>query len=214
LLRRFPTWLVRVKTRMSPAETLFLKILLPDEQATKRLAEEVGRNVDRGALIALSGDLGAGKTVFAKALAPSLGIEELVTSPTFVLMNEYSSGRLPLYHLDLYRVRQSSAREASGSEQVYGSDQYLDTLEFLKGELRELMQRRNVVVIEWPEFLDDPLSDQSKNFLSTHDHVLIRLQHVNKNVSARIADIKGCGSASSELVRKLMQKFGDMIICS
>jgi tRNA threonylcarbamoyl adenosine modification protein YjeE len=190
------------------------KLLLPDEGATKRLAEELGRNIDHGALIALSGNLGTGKTVFVKALAPSLGIGELVTSPTFVLMNEYSSGRLPLYHLDLYRVRQSSARADAVPDHLSQSDEHLDTLEFLKAELRELMQRRNVVVIEWPELMDDPTNDQSKNFLSAHDHVLIHLEHVNKNDSARIADIKGCGSASSELVSKLLPKFGDMIICS
>jgi tRNA A37 threonylcarbamoyladenosine biosynthesis protein TsaE len=197
-----------------------VKLLLSDEQATKRLAAEFGRNVDKGALLALCGELGTGKTVFVKALAASLGIQELVTSPTFVLMNEYSSGRLPLYHLDLYRVRESQAPPKPPPEPSLPlcddtlSDEFLDTLEFLKAELSELMQRPNVVVIEWAEFLDKPSNDQSKNFLSEHDHVSLHFEHVNKNDSARIADIKGCGRDSSELVSKLTEKFGDMIICS
>jgi tRNA A37 threonylcarbamoyladenosine biosynthesis protein TsaE len=198
-----------------------LKLLLPDEQATKRLAAEFGSNVDKGALLALSGELGTGKTFFVKALAVSLGIEELVTSPTFVLMNEYSSGRLPLYHLDLYRVGESQvrakqlvepARPLSGNDPA--ADEVLDSLEFLKAELHELMQRPNVVVIEWAEFLDVTSHAGSKNFLSEYDYVSLSFAHVKKNDSARIADIKGCGRGSSELVSKLNKKFGSMIISS
>jgi tRNA A37 threonylcarbamoyladenosine biosynthesis protein TsaE len=198
-----------------------LKLFLPDEQATKRLAAEFGSNVDKGALLALSGELGTGKTFFVKALAVSLGIEELVTSPTFVLMNEYSSGRLPLYHLDLYRVGESQvrakqlvepARPLSGNDPV--ADEVLDSLEFLKAELNELMQRPNVVVIEWAEFLDVTSHAGSKNFLSEYDYVSLSFEHVNKNDSARIADIKGCGRGSSELVSKLNKKFEAMIISS
>src|SRR5215472_13291479 len=123
-----------------------MRLLLPNEEATRRLAFEIGKNVEQSAVLALSGELGSGKTTFVKALAPALEVQELITSPTFVLMNEYASGRLPLYHVDLYRLRESSQEAVDNHS---GSDQLLDRLEFLKAELQELMQRRSVVVIEW-----------------------------------------------------------------
>jgi tRNA threonylcarbamoyladenosine biosynthesis protein TsaE len=188
-----------------------MRLLLPNEEATRRLAVEIGKHVEQGAILALSGTLGSGKTTFVKALAPALDVEELITSPTFVLMNEYTSGRLPLYHVDLYRLREA---DTQASEDHSGPDQLLDRLEFLKSELHELMQRRSVVVIEWAEFLNRPGEDQSKSFLNKYDHIVLRLEHVNKDVSVRIADIKGCGRISSELINKVAEKIGDMIICS
>jgi tRNA A37 threonylcarbamoyladenosine biosynthesis protein TsaE len=189
-----------------------MRLLLPNEEATRRLAVEIGRNVEQGAIVALHGELGSGKTTFVKALAPALDVQELITSPTFVLMNEYTSGRVPLYHVDLYRLRETASTGAIKNQS--GSDQLLDRLEFLKSELQELMQLRSVVVIEWAEFLDRPGETESKSFLKEYDHIVLQLEHVNKNVSARIADIKGSGRTSNELINKVAEKFGDMIICS
>lgn len=74
-----------------------------DERATMKLAERFGRTLGSGDVVALVGDLGAGKTVFAKGIASALGVVEAVSSPTFVLIHEYA-GTLPLYHMDLYRL--------------------------------------------------------------------------------------------------------------
>ena len=71
---------------------------------TESLGEKLGRAAQRGLVIALSGDLGAGKTQFVKGLARGLGISARVHSPTFTLVNEYGGGRLKLFHLDLYRL--------------------------------------------------------------------------------------------------------------
>ena len=77
---------------------------LPDETATRALAASVATQLKAGDIVFLSGELGAGKTTFAQELARSIGVEENVTSPTFVLILEYTSGRVPLLHCDAYRL--------------------------------------------------------------------------------------------------------------
>lgn len=87
---------------------------------TVALGKELVQGAQAGAVWALVGDLGAGKTHFVKGLAEGLGAAATVTSPTFTLVHEYASGRLPLYHLDFYRLE--SADEALN----LGLDEYLD----------------------------------------------------------------------------------------
>ena len=100
---------------------------------TEALGEKLGRVVERGRVIALSGDLGAGKTQFVRGLARGLGITGRVHSPTFTLVNEYGGGRLKLFHLDLYRLETAEQIRSAGIE------------EFLTPE--------GVSVIEWAERL-------------------------------------------------------------
>jgi tRNA threonylcarbamoyladenosine biosynthesis protein TsaE len=71
---------------------------------THELGRALGEAAAAGDIIALSGELGCGKTVLAQGIAAGLGVAEMVTSPTFLLMREYRSGRLPLYHFDVYRI--------------------------------------------------------------------------------------------------------------
>jgi tRNA threonylcarbamoyladenosine biosynthesis protein TsaE len=71
---------------------------------TRDFARNMSKMLQPGDIISLSGDLGAGKTVFTKGLAEGLGIKEPVTSPTFTIIKEYTEGRLPLYHFDVYRL--------------------------------------------------------------------------------------------------------------
>ncbi len=106
------------------------KIILKSRQQTFKLGEELGKTLPQGSVVLLIGDLGAGKTVFTQGLAKGLGVKEQVTSPTFVLMQPYQ-GRIPLYHLDLYRL--DNVRQVEG----IGLDEYL----FGEG----------VCVIEWAE---------------------------------------------------------------
>lgn len=105
---------------------------------TYAFAKKVADKLKGGEVIILRGDLGAGKTTFTKGLAKALGVEEIVTSPTFTYVKEYY-GRLPLYHFDMYRV--------ADADEVYelGLEEY-----FYKG---------GVVVVEWNKFDDvkDPL---------------------------------------------------------
>jgi tRNA threonylcarbamoyladenosine biosynthesis protein TsaE len=106
-------------------------------EQTHTLGAQLGALVRSGDVIALQGELGAGKTNFVQGIARGMEIVEDVNSPTFILANEYVTGRLPLYHIDAYRV--ASAEEARG----FGLDDYLD------GE--------GVTVIEWAERVREAL---------------------------------------------------------
>jgi tRNA threonylcarbamoyladenosine biosynthesis protein TsaE len=98
---------------------------------TGSLGERWGRAAQRGLVIGLSGDLGAGKTQFVKGIARGLGITARVHSPTFTLVNEYGGGRLRLFHLDLYRLETRGQMVSAG--------------------LEEFLQPDGVTVIEWAE---------------------------------------------------------------
>ena len=79
------------------------------EEETEALGRRLGEILDQSTVVAFTGDLGAGKTAFARGLAKGLDIPDRVTSPTFTIVNEYEGGRLPLFHFDMYRL--SSADE-------------------------------------------------------------------------------------------------------
>ncbi|HEX3857575.1 MAG TPA: tRNA (adenosine(37)-N6)-threonylcarbamoyltransferase complex ATPase subunit type 1 TsaE [Verrucomicrobiae bacterium] len=102
---------------------------------TETLGEKFGRAAQSGFVIALSGDLGAGKTQFVKGLARGLGISVRVHSPTFTLVNEYGGGRLKLFHLDLYRLETQA--------------------QILSAGIAEFLSPDGVAVIEWAERIYD-----------------------------------------------------------
>lgn len=103
---------------------------------TVALGEALGRAAEAGDLLCLWGELGAGKTQLAKGIARGLGIDDTVNSPTFILMNEYR-GRLPLFHVDLYRLA--------------------DAADALAGGVVDERQSDGVTVVEWPERMGDVL---------------------------------------------------------
>ncbi|MFH7027736.1 MAG: tRNA (adenosine(37)-N6)-threonylcarbamoyltransferase complex ATPase subunit type 1 TsaE [Heteroscytonema crispum UTEX LB 1556] len=80
------------------------KILLSNASMTRSLGITLGQSLNANCVILLEGDLGTGKTTLVQGLGEGLGITESIVSPTFTLINEYAEGRLPLYHLDLYRL--------------------------------------------------------------------------------------------------------------
>lgn len=92
------------------------------EDDTKMLALITAKEAKKGDIFCLDGDLGAGKTVFAKGFAEALGITEPVTSPTFTIVKEYQGGRLPLYHFDVYRIEEPEEMEAIGYEEYFYGD--------------------------------------------------------------------------------------------
>ena len=107
----------------------------PDE--TESIAIELAKEAKAGSIYTLSGDLGAGKTVFARGFARGLGIMSPVTSPTFTLVNEYKKGRLPLYHFDVYRLGEAEELYDTGFE--------------------DYLENGGVVLIEWAERVEELL---------------------------------------------------------
>lgn len=99
---------------------------------TYDLGCEIGKWLERGQLILLSGDLGTGKTIMTQGICAGVGVEEDVTSPTFNLINEYESA-FPIYHMDLYRL------ENEEELQDLGFEDYLDG--------------KGIIIIEWPDIV-------------------------------------------------------------
>jgi tRNA threonylcarbamoyladenosine biosynthesis protein TsaE len=89
------------------------------EEETLALGRELGQAAKAGSVYALEGDLGVGKTVFAKGFAEGLGIEEAVVSPTFTIVQIYEGGRLPLYHFDVYRIEEPEEMDEIGYEEYF-----------------------------------------------------------------------------------------------
>lgn len=121
-------------TRAQAAESLVR--VCPDPAATTVLGRSMGAVAQAGDLVCLWGELGAGKTHLAKAFGAGLGVTDTITSPSFILMAEYE-GRLPLFHIDPYRL--ASAEDA------------------LAGGLIDERQATGVTLVEWPERLGDAL---------------------------------------------------------
>jgi len=92
-----------------------------DEQATAAFAKELAQLAFPGAVLAVDGDLGAGKTHFAKAYAAALGVEGIVNSPTFTIIKEYEGTNLPFYHMDVYRISLEEADELGLDEYFFGN---------------------------------------------------------------------------------------------
>ncbi|HYH93983.1 MAG TPA: tRNA (adenosine(37)-N6)-threonylcarbamoyltransferase complex ATPase subunit type 1 TsaE [Candidatus Saccharimonadales bacterium] len=121
---------------MTPVDLDTRLVRCPDPAATSRLGASLATVAREGDLICLWGDLGAGKTHLAKAFGAALGVTETITSPSFVLMAEYR-GRLPLFHIDPYRLA--------------------DAADALAGGLIDDRQALGVTLVEWPERLGDAL---------------------------------------------------------
>lgn len=86
---------------------------------TENLAERLGREAAPGTVFGLAGELGSGKTQFVRGLARGLGCKDRVHSPTFAIVHVYAGGRLPLFHLDLYRLDTDAQRQSAGLEEYF-----------------------------------------------------------------------------------------------
>ncbi len=147
-------------------------------QATFALGQQLGQRVQPGQVIALSGDLGAGKTLFTQGLATGLGVTQRVTSPTFTLVNEYATARAAtLIHIDTYRLGTTNAaaeREAA-------------TL-----GLAEILERGDaIVVIEWAERVAS---------LLPADHLHITLQQDPTHAEVRQITMTATGPQSAKII--------------
>ncbi|MEI8128820.1 MAG: tRNA (adenosine(37)-N6)-threonylcarbamoyltransferase complex ATPase subunit type 1 TsaE [bacterium] len=145
-------------------------------EETKDLAEKFARLVAvNGSFVSLYGEIGAGKTAFVRLVADALGVQERVTSPSFVILNEYHSAKIPIYHFDLYRL------ENEGIKTI------LD-------ELREYSQGKILTFVEWAEFSQDEIP---------FNHIQINVTYEDED--ARKYSFKAFGEGNISLVEGLKQ---------
>ena len=114
------------------------KITTRDERETIQIAQNLESEKFKNMIICLDGDLGSGKTVFTKGFAQALGIDENITSPTFNIIKEYTSGEMPLYHMDVYRL--------DGKIDGTGIEDYF--------------KKNGVVIIEWADTIKNYLPEE------------------------------------------------------
>lgn len=199
-----------------------MHFLLRDLAATQRFGACLANCIENGGInssvvIALEGPLGAGKTTLVKSVGAALGVREVISSPTFTMLNEYYSGRLPLFHLDIYR----------GGE----TGEVMD-LETLGLELEEMLAGKGVAMIEWPKyFVCDGHSffdgrdylDLALKFADTPDNpggfegVLREDSPPEKYIKdgfteARIATLSAKGGQSAIPLAKLSDELSAMVI--
>lgn len=169
---------------------------LKDLAATERFACALADAIEDKAIIALNGQLGTGKTAIVQFVARQLGVQEVVNSPTFTMMNEYHTGRLPLYHLDLYRLSEP------------GGNKFLTAL---NAELDDILWRPCLIMIEWAQLIYEVIYKEcisaSANFLSSCDHLLLDLSYGKENadesIQSRIVTIAAKGPQSQKLLDRL-----------
>ena len=118
-----------------------VKMISKSTEDTEKIGENFGKTLNGGVVIAFRGGLGMGKTCFTRGLAKGLGCTEQVTSPTFALINEYLSGRIPLYHFDMYRI--------SGWEDLYSTGFF------------DYIEDGGVIAAEWSENIENALPDNT-----------------------------------------------------
>ena len=141
---------------------------------TKDLAEKFSNAVrDKGAFVSLYGEIGAGKTAFVKMVASALGIKDRVTSPTFVILNEYHNGDIPMYHFDLYRLEEEGVKT-------------------IIDELREYSEGKILTFVEWAEFSQDEIP---------FNHLQVNVTY--EEGEARKYFFKAFGSESEEILEGL-----------
>lgn len=141
-----------------------------NEAETKEIAKSLADFLEEGSVLLLEGNLGAGKTTFTKGIAEGLGIKEVIKSPTYTLIREYQSGRLPLYHMDVYRL-----------EEVGGDELGLE--EYFQGE--------GVSIVEWATFIPE---DLPKEFLK------IKLVPMGEDFSERDLVFEPVGAQYEQIV--------------
>lgn len=138
-----------------------MEFITRSPQETERLGTALAHYLLPGDVLAYSGDLGAGKTAFTRGLAAGLGITDRVTSPTYTVVNEYLSGRLPLFHFDMYRL--------------HSADELFDI------GWEDYLTRGGVCAVEWSENVEDALEDP----------IRVELRKVDDDPEQRVISIEG-----------------------
>lgn len=150
-----------------------MQVEVTDATETIAVGEKLAMSLQGGELILLDGDLGAGKTTFTKGLAKGLGITRNIKSPTFTLIREYSMGRLPLYHMDVYRLEETGGADL-GLEEYFNSS--------------------GVSVVEWSQFIQAELPSE---------YLLVQLKKDPDNDDKRTLIFEAHGKKYQKLLEEL-----------
>ena len=141
---------------------------------TQKLAYKFAKLIeDNGCFISLYGEIGAGKTAFVKQVAKAIGITEKVTSPSFVILNEYHSAKIPVYHFDLYRL------EHEGVKTIFD-------------ELQEYSEGKQITFVEWAEFSQNQIP---------FDHIKINVTYEDDD--SRKYSFEGFGEKCNKIIEGL-----------
>ncbi len=147
-----------------------------NEEETKTVAADLAKWLEPGDVILLEGNLGAGKTTFTKGLAEGLGIKRVIKSPTYTIIREFLDGRLPLYHMDVYRLKETGGMDL-GLEEYFEGD--------------------GVSIIEWATFIPEDLPQE---------YLQIKLMPVGEELMERELTFYPIGKRYEELMQKFEAK--------
>ena len=158
-----------------------MKIQLKKLEDTDKFAKIFAKKIKQtGAFVCLYGDIGVGKTTFTKSVAKYIGVEENVTSPSFVILNEYHSGELPLYHFDLYRL------ETEGVKTI-------------AQELDEYSIGKVLTFVEWAEF---------SNVELPKDRIEMRFKYIDEE--EREVDVLACSPKYEKILQELKNEYTNL----
>lgn len=150
------------------------EVICKNLEDTKNLAKRFAKLIeDKGCFINLYGEIGAGKTAFVKLVAEAIGVTEKVTSPSFVILNEYHSAKIPIYHFDLYRLENEGVKT-------------------ITDELREYSEGKQITFVEWAEFSQNEIP---------FNHIKINVTYEDNE--ARKYSFEGFGQDCIEIVKEL-----------
>lgn len=161
-----------------------ITLFLADPEATRSLGVTLGQSLPNGSVILLKGDLGSGKTTLVQGIGEGLGITESIVSPTFTLINEYTEGRLPLYHFDLYRTEPEEVA-------ALHPETYWEGIEFPLG----------IVAIEWAERLPYLPQSYMSVCLSYQDD-----DDAGFTLRERRVDLLGIGEFQLDYLNEMIEK--------
>lgn len=166
----------------------FLDIHLKSQEDSRKLGAVIASCIHSSLVIGLIGKLGAGKTTLTQGLAEELGVEEEVSSPTFLMLNEYQSGSIPIYHFDLYRLQEDLNAGSAATTA-------------LRAELQEIMHSHELAValVEWLDLYDE--------FCSGMDVLYVRIDYQDEG---RLAKLSASGSGAESLLTEISHQYSKL----
>lgn len=159
-----------------------LQIISNSTEDTKNIGIAIANSLSQGLLICMYGDIGAGKTTLTKTIGQHLGIKEKITSPSFVILNEYHSGRLDMYHFDLYRLENAGLETILDELTTYSND------------------KTALTIVEWAEF--------SKQELEI-DRITLKINYLEE--SKRSFKLKAHGEIPQKTLETIKRNLNDYI---